>query len=136
MRQPPPPSPSPTLDSTLTPTHTRLVSPHTGKTVKEAHEAEKKGTANERQKIIAKKMAKVRERAWHANEKRGTHPGYVVLDENGDMRNARLHYKGNKPRFHITAGRKTLYINTGCSELEIGSRHTFQVHTFMVLRHL
>ena len=133
MRQP---LPSPTLDSTLTPTHTRLVSPHTGKTVKEAHEAEKKGTANERQKIIAKKMAKVRERAWHANEKRGTHPGYVVLDENGDMRNARLHYKGNKPRFHITAGRKTLYINTGCSELEIGSRHTFQVHTFMVLRHL
>ena len=136
MRQPPPPSPSPTLDSTLTPTHTRLVSPHTGKTVKEAHEAEKKGTANERQKIIVKKMTKGRERAWHANDKRRTHPGYVVLDENGDMRNARLHYKDNKPRFHIIAGRKTLYINTGCSELEIGSRHTFQVHTFMVLRHL
>ena len=54
----PNPSPSPTLDSTLTPTHTRLVSPHTGQTVKEAHEAEKKGTANERQKIIVKKVAK------------------------------------------------------------------------------
>ena len=57
MRQPPPPSPSPTLDSTLTPTHTRLVSPHTGKTVKDAHEADKSGTADKVQKTIVETMA-------------------------------------------------------------------------------
>ena len=85
---------------------------------------------------MAKGRKNASARSRHALGKRGTHPGYVVLDENGDMRNARLHYHYNKPHFHITVDRKTCYINTGCSELEIGSRHTFKVHTFMVLRHL
>ena len=47
-----------------------------GKKIKEAHAKVKSGTATEIEVTIVKKMDK------------GTHPGYVVLDENGDMRNA------------------------------------------------
>jgi hypothetical protein len=47
-----------------------------GKKIKEAHAKVKSGTATEIEATIVKKMDK------------GTHPGYVVLDENGDMRNA------------------------------------------------
>ena len=69
---------------------------------------------------------------------KGTHPGYVILDEKGDKRNARLHFSiSKKPRFNINAGRgKTFYISTGSSELVIGSRHTFKEHTFTVLHRL
>ena len=138
MRAPtaPPPSPSPTLDSTLTPTHTRLVSPHTGKTVKEAHEAEKKGTANERQKSIVKKMAKGKAKGSATLASKGTHGGYIVLDDKGVERNARLHFQRNQPRFKFYISRKTFYIVTGCSELEIGSSHTCQGHTLTVQREL
>ena len=75
------------------------MSPHTGKTIKEAHEAEKKGTANERQKTIVKKMVK-KGRA-NGNASKGTHGGYIVLDDKGVKRHARLHFRGNQPRFHI-----------------------------------
>ena len=111
-----------------------MVSPHTGKTVKEAHEAEKKGTANERQKNIVKKMVK-KGRA-NGNASKGTHGGYIVLDDKGVERNARLHFRGNQPRFHIYISDKTFYIVTGCSELEIGSSHTCQGHTLTVQREL
>ena len=68
---------------------------------------------------------------------KGTHPGYVVLDDNGVKRNARLQLQhGNIPRFRITMTRKAFYINTGCSELKIGTCHTYQGHTFTVLHEL
>ena len=74
--------------------------------------------------------------ASHISSK-GTHPGYVVLDDNGVKRNARLQLQhGNIPRFRITMTRKAFYINTGCSELKIGTCHTYQGHTFTVLHEL
>ena len=63
---------------------------------------------------------------------KGTHPGYVVLDENGVERNARLHFIRNEHCFQINMTGKTLRIRTGCSELEIGSSHTCQGHTLTV----
>jgi hypothetical protein len=96
-----------------------------GKKIKEAHAKVKSGTATEIEVTIVKKMDK------------GTHPGYVILDENGDMRNAWIHYQRNKHRFLINAGSyKTYRISTGCSELVIGSRHHVQGHTFTVLHPL
>ena len=96
-----------------------------GKKVKEAHSNFKKGTATELEKAMV----------LHTYE--GTIPGYVVMDENGDKRNARIHYRCNKPRFNISLGRgNTHYISTGCSELMIGSSHTDRGHTFTVLHTL
>ena len=70
------------------------------------------------------------------NASKGTHPGYVVLDDNGVKRNARLHLRGNIPTFWINMTGKKFYIHTGCSELKIGTCHTFQGHTFTVLHKL
>jgi hypothetical protein len=96
-----------------------------GKKVKEAHSNFQNDTATDREKAMV----------LHAYE--GTIPGYVVMDENGHKRNARIHYHRNKPRFNISLGRgKTHYISTGCSELMIGSSHTDRGHTFTVLHTL
>ncbi len=102
-----------------------------GKKLNEAHSNFKKGTATERE--IAMVVSVVR-----ANTARGTNPGYVVVDDNGHKRNARVHYyHGNKPRFNISLGRgNTYHISTGCSELMIGSSHTDRGHTFTVLHPL
>ena len=67
---------------------------------------------------------------------KGTHPGYVVLDDNGVKRNARLHLHSNIPRFRINMTGKAFYFYTGCSELKIGTCHTCQGHTFTVLHKL
>ncbi|KOO31447.1 hypothetical protein Ctob_012252 [Chrysochromulina tobinii] len=129
------------------------------KVIKDAHANVKGGKATEHEKAIVKKIAKGGENAGktikhaHANvmrgtatereiaivnkSRKGTHPGYVIQDENGDKRNARLHFSTKKPHFNINAGRgKTFYIRTGSSELVIGSRHTFKEHTFTVLHRI
>ena len=96
-----------------------------GKTIKLAHANVKRGMATEREIAIVNKSRK------------GTHPGYVIQDENGDKRNARLQFHRKKPHFNINAGRgKTFYIRTGSSELVIGSRHTFKEHSFTVLHRI
>jgi hypothetical protein len=82
-------------------------------------------------------MATEREIAIVNKSSKGTHPGYVIQDENGDKRNARLQFHRKKPHFNINAGRrKTFYIRTGSSELVIGSRHTFKEHSFTVLHRI
>jgi hypothetical protein len=101
-----------------------------GKKVKESHANFKKGTATERE--IAMVVGVVR-----AGEAKGTNPGYIVMDDTGHKRNARIHYQCNTPRFNISLGRgNTHYISTGCSELMIGSSHTDRGHTFTVLHTL
>jgi hypothetical protein len=98
----------------------------TGKRNKEAHANVKRGMATEREIMIVNKGSK------------GTHPGYVIQDENGDKRNARLQFHRKKPHFNISAGhgKNKFYIRTGSSELVIGSRHTFKEHSFTVLHRI
>ena len=129
------PNPSPSLMPNLT--HPACVCrlaryAFAGKKVKDAHANVKSGTATKIEKSIVEKMAK-----GHATlASKGTHGGYIVLDDKGVERNARLHFHRNQPRFHIYISRKTFYIVTGCSELEIGSSHTCQGHTLTVQREL
>jgi hypothetical protein len=108
-----------------------------GKTIKDARASVKSGTATEREKSIVESMTAHHTKGRASKQaSKGTLCGYVVLDDKGVERNARLHIEKNKPRFHINSGnRKKFYISTGCSELEIGSRHTCQGHTFTVLVH-
>ena len=106
------------------------------KKIKDAREADKSGTADEVQKTIVEKMAKGKAKAYATLASKGTHGGYIVLDDKGVERNARLHYHRNQPRFKFYISRKTFYIVTGCSELEIGSSHTCQGHTITVQREL
>jgi hypothetical protein len=102
-----------------------------GKKVKESHANFKKGTATEREVTMVVRVVR-------AGEAKGTNPGYIVMDDNGHKRNARVHYyHGNKPRFNISLGRgNTYHISTGCSELMIGSSHTDRGQTFTVLHPL
>lgn len=130
--RPPIPNPNPSQKPNLTNLQSVRLSrcAFAGKKVKEAHSNFQKGTATEREMAMVIPVVR-------ANTARGTNPGYVVTDDNGHKRNARVHYyHGNKPRFNISLGGNTYHISTGCSELMIGSSHTDRGHTFTVLHPL